>query len=146
MKRLLIVFLFTFFISYSLLAKSTAITFKIDGVKLQLLPSDLGPSQSWYNARAICSRLNAEGYNDWVLPSLEELKLIHAKIQRTKLSKTFNYKSYWSATEKFNTHVYCPPFYPGKDDNLFKIGGERTNYCSKKNVSDEIYVLCIRAL
>ena len=57
-------------------------------------------------AAQLCQSYNHEGYNDWYLPSKDELNLMYTNLERRGLGN-FNLSGfYWSSTE-INQHSAC---------------------------------------
>jgi len=61
-------------------------------------------------AARLCGELNEGGYNDWYLPSKDELSKLY--INRVAIGG-FVERFYWSSTESTNTYAYTVNFYDG---------------------------------
>ncbi|MBS3913878.1 MAG: DUF1566 domain-containing protein [Bacteroidetes bacterium] len=57
------------------------------------------------SAASTCDKLEFNGFKDWYLPSLDELKLIYANIKVPGLD-VFQPGSYWSSSEQTATHAW----------------------------------------
>jgi hypothetical protein len=55
----------------------------------------------WGSAMQVCDELEANGYNDWFLPSLSELSLMYGNLARKGLGG-FTGDNYWSSTSGYN--------------------------------------------
>lgn len=87
-----------------------------------------------YTAAGACLDLELNGFKDWYLPTIEELKLIYNNLHKNNLG---NYKkgivsSYWSSTENDWSYAYYMDFNGGSINNL---GGKNTSQ----------YVIAVRA-
>ena len=51
------------------------------------------------NAAQLCVELNIEGYNDWFLPSIDELDLMYQNLVKSGLLYSFRKDIYWSSSE-----------------------------------------------
>ncbi len=74
--------------------------------KLMWQTSDDGIKKNWYEAKKYCEELKLKGYNDWRLPTIDELMSIidknkYAPAINTKVFKCRN-AYYWSSTETNN--------------------------------------------
>lgn len=50
-------------------------------------------------AADICAKMNVDGYDDWFLPSLNELKLMYTNLASKGKGGTFENTFYWSSTQ-----------------------------------------------
>lgn len=71
-----------------------------------------------YAAKA-CFDLALYGYSDWVLPSIDELKILY---QQKDILKNFVPYSYWSSTESDNDGAKGINFKTGSVDSYYKDG------------------------
>jgi hypothetical protein len=75
-------------------------------------------------AADICANLTLGGYDDWFLPSIDELNNMYTKLHQQGLGG-FSPEWYWSSTEKGNIHSYFQNFNSGtptftrKDDQIY---------------------------
>ncbi len=60
-------------------------------------------------AAKICVKLNLEGYQDWFLPSKNELNLMYTNLFLKDLG-TFTEACYWSSTEKDDDNAWVQSF------------------------------------
>jgi len=80
------------------------------------------------SAAAICSNLTLNGYNDWFLPSKDELKLIFNNLKLGGIS-TFRNTAYWSSTEMTNSFAWQVIFTDGNSQ-----GGGKNSSCAVRAV------------
>ena len=81
-------------------------------------------------AADICANLSLGGYDDWFLPSLDELNLMYTNLKVAGVGGFADY-IYWSSSEELDTHAWYQDF----------IGGDQST--SGKNAS--LRVRAIRA-
>lgn len=78
---------------------------------------DLPGTFNWYEAYEACDKMEEKGYNDWHLPSKEELnKLFISKA----LIGGFSDLRYWSSTEKNQDEATAQRFLDGSQDIISK--------------------------
>jgi hypothetical protein len=70
-------------------------------------------------AAQVCDELSVNGYDDWFLPSYEELNFMYGSLHRRGLGN-FRNDSYWSSTANYNGET---PFAIN-----FADGSERAEY------------------
>ncbi len=100
---------------------------------------------TWLDALSSCRNSNTGGYNDWLLPNINELQsIINFKITPSMdNSKFYRYQSevYWSSTvSRDSSYARCISFEFGK--NIVKnmtLDGSDNN-----TEDDDIYYKCIR--
>jgi hypothetical protein len=59
---------------------------------------DQSLNATWTTAKLICNNLNLNGYDDWYLPSIDELSQMSAKLYKNGIGDISKYR-YWSSTE-----------------------------------------------
>jgi len=78
---------------------------------------DLSGTADWDEAIKFCMDHRAGGFEDWRLPSIEELNLLYLNKDETGNFERF---SYWSATEYAQHFAWFQNFYNGMQENDFK--------------------------
>ncbi|MCX6278424.1 MAG: protein kinase, partial [Bacteroidetes bacterium] len=61
---------------------------------------------TWDDAKSICSNLNLNGYNDWYLPSKEEIYEVHLHVSLPNFGNNLFNTRYWTSTEKSPNTAY----------------------------------------
>jgi len=78
---------------------------------------DLSATADWNEAIQYCIDYNAGGFDDWYLPTIEELDLLY---KARELVGPFVRFSYWSSSEYAEHFGWFQNFYNGIQDNDFK--------------------------
>ena len=78
---------------------------------------DLSATADWDEAMQYAIGYNAAGFNDWRLPTIEELDLIYKSKEQIGDFVRF---SYWSSTAYAEHFAWFQNFYNGMQDNDFK--------------------------
>jgi len=90
-----VMFLLILIVSYSCSKKvEKPIIITYENNKLYVYPNNRGEDIDWYKANSLCENLEAFGFNDWYLPTIDELKVINDSIEGLG-----SLKPYWSSTE-----------------------------------------------
>jgi len=71
-------------------------------------------------AAQLCEILNINGFNDWFLPSLDELKALFVFMQNRNQLGSFKKTFYWTSTEKNGTDAYVINMVTGKQNDKDK--------------------------
>jgi hypothetical protein len=58
---------------------------------------DLG-KDSWDNAMEKCQNLNLNGFDDWFLPSVDDLRILYL----SEISHRFEHRYHWSSTKFYS--------------------------------------------
>jgi hypothetical protein len=91
---------------------------------LYIHPVDNGAGVTWASAQTVCSNLNAFGFNDWYLPSLNELNAMYKQSYLiTGLEESVSAK-YWSNTENDVNTAYTQRMDYGGPDPDDKLDAE----------------------
>ncbi len=101
---------------------------------LFVYPQDNAVDTSWASAQLICSDLSAFGFDDWYLPSLNELNAMYKQsFLITGLEET-NSAKYWSNTEADTENAFTQRLdYGGPDPDLkTDVSGHHCR-CVRKN-------------
>jgi len=80
-------------------------------------------------AAYICDTLTAYGYDDWYLPSIDELNAIYSNSDKIIDLESENY---WSSTETSIKRAWRKDFYDGEQDTLKKYF-KRTVRCVRRD-------------
>jgi hypothetical protein len=80
-------------------------------------------------AAQLCAALNTGGYQDWFLPSKDELDLMYKNLRRTGFSR-FTNAPYWSSSVESYSYVWCQGFsdrtYDSGHGNRYGNGNQTT--------------------
>jgi hypothetical protein len=71
------------------------VIYQKDGHGLVMSITDVGKEDYWISARSDCDDLELNGYNDWRLPSKEELESIYNNLYKTKMRCGIFSAEYW---------------------------------------------------
>jgi hypothetical protein len=79
---------------------------------------------TWNDAQTACRNYISCDFNDWVLPSREQLNLLY--LNKSVLDRfPFSYNFYWSSTEDNTGHVWVQGFGAGFQVRNFKTNSNR---------------------
>lgn len=78
---------------------------------------DLSGMFNWYDAYEACDKLEENGYDDWHLPTKDELNKLY--ISRTLIGG-FSDLRYWSSTENNQDGAFSQRFQDGSQDIISK--------------------------
>ena len=123
--------------------KRRSLIFKIHpvlmpGYGLVAAITDLG-GMNWNAAKIACNELVLTGYNDWHLPTKDELNAIYLNLAKLGVGG-FTYYSYWSSTETDTNNAFRQNFNNG---NQYKEDGKGNTISYTKVL--EYYVRAVRA-
>jgi hypothetical protein len=68
-------------------------------------------------AAKYCDELESEGFDDWYLPSIEELELMYNQLYVNGLVDNLKDGRYWSSTEDFSYGAWVLNFKTGEREN-----------------------------
>ena len=71
-------------------------------------------------AAQICKSLNLGGYNDWYLPSINELQKLYQNLALNSIGIFNMSANYWSSSENDASDAFYFNFYSGRADNYLK--------------------------
>ncbi len=80
-------------------------------------PQDLTGTADWDEAVQICIDYRAGGFDDWRLPTIEELNMV---FENKNQIGNFTSFSYWSSTQYAEHFAWFKNFVNGLQDNDFK--------------------------
>ena len=101
----------------------------LDDSILILASKETETKLSWSNAIEYCSKLSSNGFNDWRLPSKDELNELYKNKDSLDSKEAFIENGYWSSSEFSSTTAWRQYFYNG---------GQGT--------SNKTTALCVRAV
>jgi len=101
------------------------IVFYLDGKGggLAAAPSDQG-KYNWSDAKRVCGNLVLNGYDDWYLPSKEELNLMYNNLKRKGLGR-FAGEIYWSSSENNTFSAWLQYFADGSQNYYYENASRR---------------------
>jgi hypothetical protein len=84
--------------------------------------TDLVAKGDFEAAKKKCEELNANGFDDWRLPSKEEFDLIHPKLNFKKMGNVGIFKSnwYWTSTDIDKENAWTHNLNTGMQSSYFK--------------------------
>lgn len=91
------------------------------------MPSDILKEATWQQASDGCSNLSAYGFDDWYLPSIEELDMLYTNRHNLGM----NGAAYWSSSEKKKGAMFEKNFENGRTYDT-GLSGERYVRCVRK--------------
>ena len=92
----------------------------LDDSILILAPKETETRLNWSEAIEYCSKLSSNGYQDWRLPSKDELKEVYNNKDVLDSKEAFVEDSYWSSSEFSSTNAWKQYFYNGNQYNGIK--------------------------
>jgi len=96
------------------LVQGGILVYETDGHGLILATSDLG-NLDWASAKSACDQLDLNGYDDWRLPTKEELDTLYT-ILKLNSKGNFENSSYWSSSEYNSYYAWRKNFNTGRVD------------------------------
>jgi hypothetical protein len=79
-------------------------------------------NKDWYEANNLCKDLNMSGYNDWYLPSSQQIEFINEYLEAYQFGRLRTWNAYWTSTQK---GVYTA-------DSFDRMNGNRERRTSEK--------------
>ena len=92
----------------------------LDDSILILASKETETKLSWSDAIEYCSKLSSNGFNDWRLPSKDELKELYKNKDSLDSKEAFIENNYWSSSEFSSTDAWGQYFYYGNPTNANK--------------------------
>jgi hypothetical protein len=89
------------------------VVYEKDGHGLVMALFDEG-AYKWEGAKTACDELVLNGYDDWRLPTKEELEYIYNNVYKLGLEAGFSEAYYWSSSERDDDYAWYFPFGKGK--------------------------------
>ncbi|MFT5169375.1 MAG: hypothetical protein ACI8P3_004624 [Saprospiraceae bacterium] len=77
--------------------------------------TDLSKEATWKEAINLCAEYKVDNFDDWYLPSKEELDLVYQNLKKRGLGSfsVNNDDYYWSSTEDDTNYAWEQTFYDG---------------------------------
>jgi hypothetical protein len=96
------------------LVQGGMLVYEADGHGLIVATSDL-EKEDWASAKTACDELELNGFNDWRLPTKEELDTLYTLL-KLQGKGGFEDGSYWSSSEYNSYYAWRKNFKTGKID------------------------------
>ncbi len=102
--------------------------YSLYGTNYMVMPEDLPGEHRWEEAMNVCENSTAHGYNDWYLPTIDDLEFLY----KNKVALNMIGEWYWSSTEKGRSAKYEINFVDGKRYDT-SANAKRQVRCIRKN-------------
>jgi hypothetical protein len=102
--------------------------YSLYGTNYMVMPEDLPGEHRWEEAMNVCENSTAHGYNDWYLPTIDDLEFLY----KNKVALNMIGEWYWSSTEKSRSAKYEINFVDGKRHDT-SANAKRQVRCIRKN-------------
>ena len=108
----------------------------LDDSILILASKDTEKDLSWSDAIEYCSTLSSNGFNDWRLPSKDELNELYKNKDSLDDKEAFIETTYWSSSEFSSTNAWKQNFNNGNQNNNNKTNANyvRAVRSTKRNI------------
>ena len=108
----------------------------LDDSILILASKDTETRLNWSEAIEYCSKLSSNGYQDWRLPSKDELKELYKNKDSLDDKEAFIENYYWSSSEFSSTNAWKQNFNNGNQNNNNKTNANyvRAVRSTKRNI------------
>lgn len=93
------------------------LVFYIEGAKFYEVSELLGTT-TWLNAFNLCKNYRGGGYDDWYLPTKDELNLIYQNLRKTE--KILGDDWHWSSSQGMDNYAWAQMFSNGSQTNYYK--------------------------
>jgi hypothetical protein len=107
---------------------------------LECAPTDAGKG-SWGEASGLCSAYSYGGYDDWFLPSIDDLELMYKYLRNgaTGLDEGTYWSSSWSSSYSYSNSDYSTHYY-------YTVDFDRSSWNYAKDDSSSSYSHKVRAI